>query len=238
MLEFKQITYDDTKPFLLEKHYAHRMPSISYAYGLYLDDTLHGVLTFGTPASPSLQKGFFGNEYKSAVIELNRLYVDDMVADKVYDATSQFVAYGLRQIKQYNLLVVSFSDTGMHHNGTIYKATNFEYLGSTVDRTDKFGGFGKHSRHYDKFAEYPLRVVRSVKMKYVYFAMDKRHKKKFKKLMKYDAKSYEKIIDEQRYSVGDTKGEIYLDTNTNEWLNEDEARNRLAEYGLSDGGKS
>lgn len=47
MIQFKRITYEDTKPFLLKKHYAHRMPSISFAFGLYKDDELHGVLTFG-----------------------------------------------------------------------------------------------------------------------------------------------------------------------------------------------
>lgn len=46
MIQFKRITYEDTKPFLLKKHYAHRMPSISFAFGLYKDDELHGVLTF------------------------------------------------------------------------------------------------------------------------------------------------------------------------------------------------
>lgn len=38
--EVRPITYDDTKPFLLKKHYAHRMPSISYAYGLFIDGVL------------------------------------------------------------------------------------------------------------------------------------------------------------------------------------------------------
>ena len=30
-----QISYDQTKPFILDIHYAKRMPSITYSFGLY-----------------------------------------------------------------------------------------------------------------------------------------------------------------------------------------------------------
>ena len=37
MREVKEITYNQTKPFLLNIHYARRMPCIQYAYGLFID---------------------------------------------------------------------------------------------------------------------------------------------------------------------------------------------------------
>jgi hypothetical protein len=36
--EVKQITYEETKEYVLHKHYAQRMPSITYAYGLFRDN--------------------------------------------------------------------------------------------------------------------------------------------------------------------------------------------------------
>ena len=45
------------KSFILDKHYAQRMPSISYSFGLYKDDVCLGVCTFGKPASNSLCVG-------------------------------------------------------------------------------------------------------------------------------------------------------------------------------------
>jgi hypothetical protein len=44
-----EMTYD----WLLNKHYAKRIPSISYAFGLYDGIILIGIMTIGKPASPS-----------------------------------------------------------------------------------------------------------------------------------------------------------------------------------------
>ena len=48
----EKISYADTKPFILDIHYAKRMPSISYAYGLFDNDELVGIISYGSPASP------------------------------------------------------------------------------------------------------------------------------------------------------------------------------------------
>ena len=49
-----QIPYEATKDWILNIHYAKRMPSISYAYGLYRHDEMVGMVSYGSPASPSL----------------------------------------------------------------------------------------------------------------------------------------------------------------------------------------
>ena len=48
------IKNEETEPWLLQKHYAKRMPQIMYAFGLYEESSLVGVVTYGIPASPSL----------------------------------------------------------------------------------------------------------------------------------------------------------------------------------------
>lgn len=76
-MEVREITYEETKPFIMGKHYAKRMPSISYAYGLFDEEDLVGVLTIGKPASPFLCIGLLGEEYSSIVYELNRLVINE-----------------------------------------------------------------------------------------------------------------------------------------------------------------
>ena len=72
-LQVRVIESKQAYPFILNIHYAKRIPSISFAYGLYEGEALIGICTFGQPASPYLCMGIMGVEYKSKVLELNRL---------------------------------------------------------------------------------------------------------------------------------------------------------------------
>lgn len=210
MLTFKQIKYGDTKPLLLKKHYAHRMPSISYAYGVF-DDTgiLQGIVTFGEPASHSLVIGVAGEKNSHHVIELNRLYINEEFASSNHDVASQLVSFGLKQLKKYNKIVVSYADSGMNHIGYVYQACNFMYTGKTKSRTDIFAGIGKHSRHYKKGKDNYYRVYRSSKYRYIYICGDKRFKKSILKDINYKQQEYPKG-ETKHYKVGQTKPTILI----------------------------
>ena len=52
MKEVKPILYNLCEEWLLKKHYAHRLPSINYVFGLYINKVLEGVITYGI--SPSI----------------------------------------------------------------------------------------------------------------------------------------------------------------------------------------
>jgi len=201
-LEIKKVKYSETKDFILKKHYAQRMPSISFSYGLYIDGKLEGVLTIGKPASHSLCIGICGEEHKDRVYELNRLITNDGLPK---NSLSRFVSYVLRDLKDEELIIVSYADTGMNHNGYIYQATNFIYTGQTKERTDKYTPSGKHSRHYtDEFNH--LRKVRTAKHRYVYFT---NNRKKYIKCLKYPIMEYPKNKNE-KYILGDRiKTKIY-----------------------------
>jgi len=67
----EEINYQDTKPLILDVHYAHRMPSIQKSFGMFKDGELVGVCTYGIPPSHTLLKGVCGEEFKKDVIELN-----------------------------------------------------------------------------------------------------------------------------------------------------------------------
>lgn len=192
--------------FLKDKHYAGRKPPISKAFGWEIDGKLVAVCTFGKPASPTLCVGICGEEHSKSVYELNRLCrVDDLT-----EPLSQFVSACLRRLRAENWIVVSYSDTGMHHNGYIYQACNFIYTGQTKQRTDKYTENGKHSRHYDNNKQGEYRVVRTAKNRYVYFATkDKRLKKEWQKRLNYPILPYPKAENEN-YILGEFQKPILV----------------------------
>ena len=205
----KEIEYKDTKDFILNKHYAQRMPSISYAFGLFnKENNLIGVLTIGKPASPSLCVGILGEEYASQVYELNRLVVLEGLERNVL---SYFVGQVLKNLKKEDLVLVSYADEGMGHYGFIYQATNWIYTGKTKQRTDKYTETNKHSRHY-KDKNNHLRKVRTPKHRYVYFTKNKKLKDK----LKYPILPYPKG-DPKYYTLGERMKTKVLNTKTGEY---------------------
>ena len=194
----RRIEYKEAISFLLPKHYSGRTPSITYAFGYYEDEALKAVCTFGKPASNNLCVGVCGKEYSANVYELNRLCVGGEIKIQL----SSFVGWCLRQLKKDNLIIVSYADKQMNHNGYIYQATNFIYTGATKIRTDKYVEGGKHSRHYNNTKQNGLRKFRSSKHRYIFFACDKKHKKKFMNALKYTIEEYPKE-ENKRYVLGE-----------------------------------
>lgn len=189
------ITYEQAKPWILDIHYAHRMPSVSFAYGLYttklLDDgelqgELVGIVTYGSPASPSLCKGVCGVEHKQDVIELNRL----VLKYNRKNEASILVSNSLKYLPQPKI-VVSYADVGgQGHTGYVYQATNFLFTGTTRPRTDIAGKDGKHSRHH--LGDITKRVDRTAKHRYVYFIGSKRERKVLREALRYPVLDYPK----------------------------------------------
>lgn len=197
--EVQQITSREAIEFLLPKHYSGRKPQITKAFGWIINDELVAVCTFGKPASPSLCVGICGKEYSSSVYELNRL----CRIEELKEPLSQFVSACLRKLKDDNWIVVSYSDTGMHHNGYIYQACNFIYTGQTKERTDKWTEGNKHSRHYDNAQQGCFRKVRTAKNRYVYFCTkDKRLKQLWINSLNYPILPYPKA-ENQNYTLGE-----------------------------------
>lgn len=108
-----------------ERHYMHRKPPVSYAYGLYRGGVPVGVVTFGVPASRHLQEGACPSR-PSAVLELNRLWVSD---DMPQNSESYFVSRALRRLPPR--VIVSYADTTQGHMGYVYRALSFHYAGWT-----------------------------------------------------------------------------------------------------------
>jgi hypothetical protein len=176
--EVRQIPREHAVPWFLEKHYAKRIPSISWAYGLYLDGKLEGVVSYGTPASSTLLGGVCGPENADKVIELNRLILNEGLPK---NSASYLVSRSIRMLP-HPKIIVSYADTGQGHVGYIYQACNFIYTGLSSPFVDpKVRGL-EHQHHAtyangktndDLRAEFGDRlyfVDRPRKHRYVYFA--------------------------------------------------------------------
>lgn len=186
----------EVEPWLLEKHYAKRMCPISFAFGLYDDEKLVGVVTYGVPASPFLCMGVCGIDNKDKVLELNRLCLNDGVKNG-----ASFLVSKTLQMLPKPTIVVSYADTAMGHVGYIYQASNFLFTGTTKERTDMAGEDGKHSRH--NLGNSENRINRSAKHRYVYFVGNKYQKSSLLQQLNYPVMPYPKG-DSQRYDSGTT----------------------------------
>lgn len=188
----KRITYNDTKPFILGIHYARRMPVIQYAYGLFDNDSLIGIVTYGQPASPSLCKGVAGEENRHNVLELNRLV---LLPNQNGKNNASFLVGRSLKLLPKGLFIVSYADWGgWGHVGYVYQATNFLYTGLTKRRTDMYSETG-HSMH--NCGDKTKRQIRTEKHRYIYLTGDK---KKMLKELRYEILPYPKG-DSRKYDV-------------------------------------
>jgi hypothetical protein len=187
------IKSEEAVPWILQKHYAKRLPSISYAFGLYVDNELMGIVTYGIPASNALCEGVCGAENKSLVIELNRLCLQNNTKNEA----SFLVANSIKLLPK-PMVIVSYADTAQGHVGYVYQATNFLFTGTTKERTDMFAGEGKHSRHA---TDPSIRQFRSAKHRYIYIHGNKTHKKILGKALNYKQEPYPKG-DIKKYDSG------------------------------------
>ena len=203
------IKNEETYPWLLQKHYAKRIPQIMFAFGLYEDEgELVGVITYGIPASPSLCMGICGKEYSDKVLELNRV----CLMDNTKNQASFLVANSIKLLPKPTI-VVSYADTGQGHVGYVYQATNFFYTGLSANRVDWTikGLEHKHSKTLsdgmtlvsikEKYGDNFYYTERSRKHRYIYFHGNKNQKKIMQNLLKYSIESYPKG-DSKKYNSG------------------------------------
>jgi hypothetical protein len=180
------------KDWLLNKHYARRLCSISYSFGLYVDGILNGVCTFGFPPNYNYNNGkCVFNNYSCLTLELNRLVVNDGLEKNVL---SFFVSNCLDKLPRPSC-IVSYADQNNGHNGYIYQATNWIYTGVSTP---------KHKYIFENGSEFDIRrgienkgkIVNKILMlpthRYLYFNANKKEKHKMKNDLKMSIYPYPK----------------------------------------------
>lgn len=120
------------KNWILKKHYAKRLCSVSYAYGLIDKDyNILGVCTFGYPPNYNYNNGAcIFNNTKVLTLELNRLVLNK---NKEKNLLSYFVSNCLNKLPKPSA-IVSYADPNNNHYGYIYQATNWLYTGESTPK--------------------------------------------------------------------------------------------------------
>lgn len=197
MIEIVQCRRKDLQHWILNVHYARRLPSVSFGFRLFVDGKDCGALTIGKPASPWIGRGVCGGKFEDRVYELNRLVIADGMPR---NTASHFVSASLNLLAKIgNFVIVSYADDQWGHKGYIYQATNFTYTGASKPRTDVDPGPGKHSRHYQRTdLARSKRKMRSSKHRYVIFVGPDR--KKMRRELRYPVMPYPKGAS-SRYNV-------------------------------------
>lgn len=129
-----QIEADQAGPFIRRWHYSGLLPRGSHVFFAWIiDNNIYAVADYGSASSPNQARGLARRTNEDVTInnlvELKRLC---RVEPKKKVQLSQFLAKCHRILKKIGYkYVVSFSDPEHGHNGGIYRASNFQWLGKT-----------------------------------------------------------------------------------------------------------
>lgn len=198
----KPITYQEAMDIVIANHYLHRRAPCSKAYGLIdKDNIIKGVVVYGVPPSSTLLKGICGDDEKSNVYELTRLWIDDTVPK---NGESYLIGNTIKLLDKE--IIVSFSEIKQGHRGVVYQASNFIYCGlSSKFKDPKVKGL-EHQHHAtyahgltnkqveEKFGiENVYYVDRPRKHRYIYFnATSKKRKNELISKLRYKVQPYPK----------------------------------------------
>ncbi len=134
-----QIKSEEAAPWCKRRHYARRIPPITYAFGLYVNEILEGVVTYGSLSTPQVRNGMFEDDaFGENIIELNRLCIDSEISN----AATVLVGRSLKLLPKPKV-VVSYADTNQGHIGYVYQAANFLYTGAVTAHDSEYLVHGK-----------------------------------------------------------------------------------------------
>jgi hypothetical protein len=121
--------------FVKKWHYSGKVVNNSKLhFGCFLDNYLHGVMSFGSPLDKSKVLPLVQPSLWNEMLELNRLAFDDYLPK---NSESRCLSIAIKQIKKnapHIKWILSFSDGCQSGDGTIYRATGFNL---TAIKTNK-----------------------------------------------------------------------------------------------------
>jgi hypothetical protein len=116
--------------FVKKHHYSGTFVNTSKIhFGAFLDDKLHGVLSYGSPMDKSKVIGLVKPSKWNEMLELNRMAFDDYLPK---NSESRCIAITIKLIKKnasHIKWLLSFSDAVQCGDGTIYRASGFYLTG-------------------------------------------------------------------------------------------------------------
>ena len=119
------------QPFVEKWHYSHSTNGVQHTqcFALFDDMKMIGAMIYAIPSMPATAARY-NRDNPDRCWELRRLCCID---DTPTNTESYFIGKTLRWFRQNSdvEVVVSFADLEQGHDGVIYRASNFHYLGQT-----------------------------------------------------------------------------------------------------------
>jgi hypothetical protein len=155
--QIKEVSKKEAGTILLKYHYLKDISNgfkSGYNYGLFKNDVILGVIIFTGFPVPELAKGMLWLErnQQEGLFELSRLCLEPEIQKEEHNLASWFVSRAIRQLRKDTRVkvILSYADADFH-NGTVYKACNFDYYGLSAPKKDFWieqpdGTHKKHSR--------------------------------------------------------------------------------------------
>lgn len=134
-----------TQKFIADNHYSGtaRSQLPKYIFELVNSETgqVIGIALYGIPCGKNVR-----SKYGKNCVELRRLVVLD---GAIKNTTSWFLSRTIQYLKKHTFVsgIVSYSDPNVGHNGHIYLATNFKYLGKELGNNPRIYKLGKKKVH-------------------------------------------------------------------------------------------
>lgn len=129
-IEIKVIPSKIANNFIKKHHYSGKVVNNSKLhFGAFLDNQLHGVLSFGSPLDKSKVLGLVEDSGWSSMLELNRMAFDEFLPR---NSESRAISQCIKLIKKnapHVKWILSFADATSCGDGTIYRASNFILTG-------------------------------------------------------------------------------------------------------------
>lgn len=121
--------------FVKKNHYSGKVvPNSRLHFGCFLDNKLHGVMSYGNSMDKSKVKLAVENTGWNDFIELNRMAFDDYLPKY---SESRCIAISIKLIKKnapHIKWIVSFADGAQCGDGTIYRASGFYLIGCKTNK--------------------------------------------------------------------------------------------------------
>ena len=157
----------DIDNFIESNHYSGNINGVksSFCFALLDDGKLIGAMIYGPFGMANAWKKYASSE--NQVIELRRLCLID---ETPKNSESYFIGQTLKWLKKNTEIkvVVSYADPNYGHQGTIYKATNFEHVGMTSKgkviwwNGKKYHDKAIRAKYNDKLKPFALRLIEAL----------------------------------------------------------------------------
>lgn len=122
-VEIKKVKKSEVELLISKYHYLHSTSRCGYIYGAYLGGELVAACIFSPLSRYNLPYDKF------STLELSRFCINPKYQKKNF--ASWMISRCISLLPERFKTIISYADTTFNHDGTMYKASNFELIGQT-----------------------------------------------------------------------------------------------------------